>query len=110
MNSILTGRLVAAAAALMTLGAVSAAHADMTFRNTTDQPIHFGISCNGDAQDYWTVAPYGSRSLYCNNGSRAAVVEIVTAHDDHDEVVHRTVWDGHSYKFGYDRDGDVSIW
>jgi hypothetical protein len=110
MFSIRTGRLVAVAAALMTLGAVSAARAEMMFRNSTDQPVHFSISCDGDGQDHWTVAPYGTRSLFCNNGSRAAVVEIVTTHGGYDDVVHYTVWDGQTYKLGYDRDGDVNMW
>jgi hypothetical protein len=111
MSTIFTSRLVAfGAAALLTAGVASTARADVAFRNVTGEPIHFGFSCDGYGQDAWTVAPYRTLSIYCNNGSRVATVEIRTAHRHHDEVVRSTVWDGRTYELGFDGDGDVNIW
>jgi hypothetical protein len=110
MSTIFVTRRVVIAAALLTLGAASAARADVRFHNVTDQPIHFSITCDGDGKDTWTVAPHSSKDLYCNNGSHAAQVVIRTDHGNHDEVVRATVWDGREYKLGYDTDGDVNIW
>jgi hypothetical protein len=90
--------------------AVPSAHANMVFRNTTDRALRFEITCNDGRVDLWTVAPYGYRSLYCNNGSPVARVRIRTNHGDDVMVVRTTVYDGLSYVLGYDRDGDVNIW
>jgi hypothetical protein len=110
MSTILNSRRVLFAAALLSLGAVSAARADVRFHNETDQPVHFSITCNGDEADTWTISPHGTKDLYCDNGSSAAMVEIRTDHGNHDEVVHATVWDGSAYVLGFDDDGDVNIW
>ena len=110
MSTIFNGRRVVFAAALLTMASASAARADVRFHNLTDQPIHFSMNCDGSGADDWTVGPYGTKNLYCTNGSDSAEIVIRTDHGDRDEVVRATVWDGRGYDLGYDRDGDVNIW
>ena len=112
MTAIFNGRLAAAAAfaALVGVGASSAAHASVEFTNITSQAIHFTMSCDGTVGDPWRIDPHASGALSCNNGSQAAVVVIRT--DDGNgggAVVRATVWDGRRYTIGYDHAGDVSI-
>jgi hypothetical protein len=110
MSTMFNSRRVVFAATLLTMGTVSAARADMRFHNVTDQPIHFSISCADEEMDTWTVEPWTTKALYCDNGSPSAEVVIRTDHGTHDEVVRATVWDGRGYNLGFDGDGDVNIW
>lgn len=98
-----------ATAAVLTFGTVASANASMIFRNTTDRSVHFGITCSDGDYDWWTVAPHGTKDLYCRNRSDRALVEIRTSHSDGDEVVHAVVHDHNTYLLHYDDDGDVNI-
>ena len=110
MTKAFSNRLLAAAiCALAVSGAATVAQADVLFHNVTDQTLHFSMTCNGTGQDDYTIDPHSSGSLYCKNGSDAAVVTIRTDHGGYDEVVRAVVYDGSSYRLGYDGQGDVSL-
>ncbi len=102
----LFGALIAGAVAV---GMTSAARADVLFHNTTGHTVFFSVTCDGNGVDQWTLAPYGNRSLVCNNGAPEMRVFIKTAHGPDTVTVRATVWDGRTYNLGYDGDGDVSI-
>lgn len=98
------GALIAGA-----FGITSAARADVLFHNTTGHTVFFGVTCDGSGVDQLTLAPYGNRSLVCNNGSQEMRVFIKTAHGADTVTVRALVWDGSTYNLGYDGDGDMSI-
>jgi hypothetical protein len=98
-----------ATAAVLSCGMVGAANADMIFHNSTDVPIHFGITCTGDHFDWRTVSPHATDSLVCVSGSERAMVEIRTDRGSVDHVVHAIVHDGDRYRLDYDGEGDVNI-
>lgn len=91
-------------------GLSGAAEANVMFTNLTGQTVHFSASCAGSSgSDAWAVDPHSDGAITCTNGATSMQVTIRTRHDDGDEVVRATVYDGRSYNLDYDRDGDVSI-
>lgn len=113
MTTILTARRLGPVAALAAmLGAVAApggARADVLFHNTTGESVYFGISCNGTGTDDWSVAPFATRSVVCENGSAAMRVYLMTNDAGGEGTVRATAWDGRSYDLGYDDGGNIVI-
>lgn len=113
MKTILTARrlgaIAAIAAAAGAIAAPGAARADVLFHNTTGQTVYFGVSCNGTGTDQWSVAPFATRSVVCENGSAAMRVYLLTDDTRGEVTVRATAWDGRSYNLGYDGDGDMSL-
>ena len=113
MPTILAARRLGAVFAIATaagaLAGAGTARADVLFHNTTGQTVYFGVSCNGTGTDQWSVAPFATRSVVCENGSAAMRVYLLTDEARGEVTVRATAWDGRSYDLGYDGSGDVSI-
>jgi hypothetical protein len=110
MNLTSKSRFAAAGiGALALVAATTAARADVRFHNITGEALHFSITCTGNGNDDWSIAPYSSGAISCTNGSPVAVVTIRTDRGPVDDVVRAVVHDGFSYRLGYDNTGDVSI-
>ncbi|GAN77580.1 hypothetical protein [Acidisphaera rubrifaciens] len=103
------GAIAAIAAALGATAASPAARADVLFHNTTGQTVYFGVSCNGTGTDQWSVAPFATRRVVCENGAAAMRVYLPTDTARGEAAVRATAWDGRSYDLGYDGGGDIGI-
>jgi hypothetical protein len=102
--------VAATCGALALVGLTTVANASVLFHNTTDQTLHFSMTCNGAGYDPWTIAPHSTGSIACTNDSPLAQVEIRTDRDDGSvTVVRAAVFNGDAYALGYDREGDVNI-